>query len=315
VTAPLKTAEQPLWLLKNVCVVDIGTDPNAAMNFYNRKVDLTRTGLTAADLRNAALPAFEASKQRQLTYLNGQIAQVTARLAALRRAAGTRPPPEADGLDRQLAGLQQQLAAETGRVLAPIDPASVSAGAALSFLGTMIRLKAYEDQGITQEQQAVLDGFGTLDTPQVLAAYRPRPLAGLWATPPFLHNGSVPTLYHLLSPASERPATFLVGSRDFDPNHVGLVLPENGATNGATFDTSLPGNSNKGHEFNTGYVPWTPASPPQNGLIGPLLSPEDRLAIIEHLKIRNDDTDGPQTPSYPDWNTDCKLPTLATSRR
>jgi len=312
VTAPLKGPDQPLWLLKNICVDEIGTDPNAAMNFYNRKVNLTRTGLTADDLRRVALPAFEASKQRQLTYLNGQIAQVTAKLTALRRAAGTKASPDADYLDQQLASLQAQVAKETVRSLAAIDPASISAGAALSYLGTMIRVKAYEDQGITREQQAVWDGFGTLDTPQVLAAYRPRPLAGLWATPPFLHNGSVPTLYHLLSPVAERPATFLVGSRDFDTNHVGLVLP--GATNGATFDTSLPGNSNKGHEFNNGYVKWTPENPPTNGIVGPLLAPEDRLAIIEHLKVRNDDTDGPQDYEWPDW-TVCKPPaTLATSR-
>ncbi|NJK89907.1 MAG: hypothetical protein HC923_11290 [Myxococcales bacterium] len=32
-------------------------------------------------------------------------------------------------------------------------------------------------------------------------------LAGIWATAPFLHNGSVPTLYDLLSPEAERPAT------------------------------------------------------------------------------------------------------------
>jgi len=90
------------------------------------------------------------------------------------------------------------------------------------------------------------------------------------------------------------------------------VLP--GATNGATFDTSLPGNSNKGHEFNNGYVKWTPENPPTNGIVGPLLAPEDRLAIIEHLKVRNDDTDGPQDYEWPDW-TVCKPPaTLATSR-
>ena len=94
---------------------------------------------------------------------------------------------------------------------------------------------------------------------------------------------------------------FRSGSRDFDPEHVGLVLPENGATNGDTFDTSLPGNSNKGHEFNNGYVKWTAMNPPTNGIVGPLLSPDDRLAIIEHLKVRNDDTDGEPGYGYPDW--------------
>jgi hypothetical protein len=53
----------------------------------------------------------------------------------------------------------------------------------------------------------------------------------VWATAPFLHNGSVPTLEDLFRPASERPVTFSRG--DF------------------VVDTTLPGNSNQGHEFGT----------------------------------------------------------------
>jgi hypothetical protein len=52
-------------------------------------------------------------------------------------------------------------------------------------------------------------------------AYRARPLGGLWATPPFLNNGSVPNLYALLSPEAERPRVFYIGSREFDPEKVG----------------------------------------------------------------------------------------------
>jgi hypothetical protein len=47
------------------------------------------------------------------------------------------------------------------------------------------------------------------------------------------------------------------------------------------------------------YKPWKDGDPPSGGLIGPLLSREDRLAIIEHLKVRNDDRDGPQEPHVP----------------
>ena len=39
--------------------------------------------------------------------------------------------------------------------------------------------------------------------------YKVRPLNGIWATPPYLHNGSVPTLYALLSPVEERPKKFI----------------------------------------------------------------------------------------------------------
>jgi hypothetical protein len=126
--------------------------------------------------------------------------------------------------------------------------------------------------------------------------YRTASLTSIWATAPFLHNGSVPTIYDLLSPVSERPKTFRVGSREYDPVKLGLKLPTEGYW---VFDTSRDGNHNTGHEFNTGYKPWKEGDPPARGLIGPLLSHEDRLAIIEHLKVRNDDVDGPQEPHVP----------------
>jgi hypothetical protein len=278
-TAPLKSATQPLWLLKNVCLPEIGTDQNTAQNFYNRTVDLTKTGMTAADMKAAALPALQELTKRQTTYYDTLVAGAKARLAAARPADKAAAETDLKTVSDERASRLADLATDLKK-LDSIDPKRVPAGQALSFLGTMIRDKAYHEAGKSPAEQDALDGFGMLDTPQVLAAYRPRPLAGLWATPPFLHNGSVPTLFHLLSPVVERPSTFLVGSRDFDTNHVGLVLPENGATNGDTFDTSLPGNSNKGHEFNNGYVKWTAANPPTNGIVGPLLSPDDRLAII-----------------------------------
>jgi hypothetical protein len=65
-----------------------------------------------------------------------------------------------------------------------------------------------------------------------------------------------------------------VGSKRFDPVKVGYDTAE---MSGATlFDTSKPGNSNSGHEFKEGPI--------GNGVIGPLLSPDDRMAIIEYLK-------------------------------
>ncbi len=51
--------------------------------------------------------------------------------------------------------------------------------------------------------------------------YKARPLNGIWATPPYLHNGSVPNLYALLSPVAERPKRFYLGNREYDPVNVG----------------------------------------------------------------------------------------------
>ncbi len=80
--------------------------------------------------------------------------------------------------------------------------------------------------------------------------YKARPLNGIWATAPYLHNGSVPTLWDLLNPTKERPAVFFVGSRDFDPKKVGLTTKE--VPNSFRFNTSAQGNWNNGHEFGTG---------------------------------------------------------------
>ena len=108
---------------------------------------------------------------------------------------------------------------------------------------------------------------------QAPLAYKVRPLDGIWATPPYLHNGSVPTLYDLLSPVSERPKTFYSGSREFDPVKVGLITdPAPGLTR---FDTSKPGNLNIGHEF---------SNTPGPGVIGRLIQPDERKAIVEYLK-------------------------------
>ncbi len=99
-----------------------------------------------------------------------------------------------------------------------------------------------------------------------LAAYKARPLNGIWATGPYLHNGSVPTLYHLLLPASQRPVEFAVGQLEFDPVKVGHRHDAQDPQAPYIYDTRLPGNSNQGHEFGT----W--------------LGEEQRLQLLEYLK-------------------------------
>jgi hypothetical protein len=76
-------------------------------------------------------------------------------------------------------------------------------------------------------------------------SYKGRPLNGIWATAPYLHNGSVPSLAQLLLPPSQRITKFYLGSREFDPVNVGFITSK---TPGAfLYDTTLPGNSNEGH--------------------------------------------------------------------
>lgn len=86
-------------------------------------------------------------------------------------------------------------------------------------------------------------------------SYKARPLDGIWATGPYLHNGSVPTLYDLLLPPNapagkpHRPAEFWVGSREFDPERVGYRSDQ--SPDAFRFDTSKKGNHNTGHLYGT----------------------------------------------------------------
>ena len=57
--------------------------------------------------------------------------------------------------------------------------------------------------------------------PAVAAPPQSRVLNGIWATAPYLHNGSVPNLWELFKPARDRRTNFMVGSPVFDPKNVG----------------------------------------------------------------------------------------------
>jgi cytochrome c5 len=118
--------------------------------------------------------------------------------------------------------------------------------------------------------------------------YRARPLNGVWATAPYLHNGSVPSLYWLLKPAAERPTKFCIGARDFDPEQVGyrVVAGESPSCNkgespfSTTDDDGKPihGNSVLGHSLEGTPGPGKP------GVIGRLLTEQERFDLIEYLK-------------------------------
>ena len=76
-----------------------------------------------------------------------------------------------------------------------------------------------------------------------LRAYKGRSLNGIWATAPYLHNGSVPTLWDLLNPVEKRPKSFKIGVREFDPVNVGFK------NDGDNFNTIQRGNFNTGHDY------------------------------------------------------------------
>ena len=86
--------------------------------------------------------------------------------------------------------------------------------------------------------------------------YVARPLEGIWATAPYLHNGSVPTLDDLLKPEDERPICFPVGHREYDPVKLGYVseftkVPPAEHSRFFVYDTRIAGNCNRGHRYGT----------------------------------------------------------------
>lgn len=105
--------------------------------------------------------------------------------------------------------------------------------------------------------------------------YLAQPLRGIWASAPYLHNGSVPTLYHLFNP-KERPKVWKRDENGYDQKRVGVAvveekdkLPEglNTRQQREYYDTSRPGASAAGHLF------------PDE-----LLKPDEKTAVIEYLK-------------------------------
>lgn len=149
----------------------------------------------------------------------------------------------------------------------------VPAGAFLFMLQGALAETALSKVKLTEAETANLHGYREPSSWRPQGVYKAAPREGVWATPPFLHNGSVPNLYEMLIPAKERTKKFYIG-REFDPVKVGLdTTPAPGKF---VMDTTLLGNSNAGHSFEDG--------PRGNGVIGPLLTDEQRWAIVEYLK-------------------------------
>jgi hypothetical protein len=122
--------------------------------------------------------------------------------------------------------------------------------------------------------------------------YRARPLNGVWATAPYLHNGSVPSLYWMLKPAAERPKQFCMGARDFDPEQVGFRVAAGGERSCKTGETlfsmtesdgkAINGNSVLGHSLEAAQ--GQDKHTYKNGVIGRTLTDDERYDLIEYLK-------------------------------
>ena len=118
--------------------------------------------------------------------------------------------------------------------------------------------------------------FGELARAAPALGYIAPPLDGVWATAPYLHNGSIPTIEVLLD-SDQRPTywTRSFDSKDYDPQSLGwnftaLEYGKDGAADWEEekriYDTTLTGYSNQGHTF------------------GDVLNDDERTAVLEYLK-------------------------------
>jgi hypothetical protein len=112
---------------------------------------------------------------------------------------------------------------------------------------------SYADSHVPADQLGKFDWPQGMVRWQTTRCYVARPLISIWATAPYLHNGSVPTLYHLLLPARDRPKLFMVGQREFDPGKLGHVIeigkiPPAQVLSLFEINATAGGNLNIGHE-------------------------------------------------------------------
>ncbi|CAH0990617.1 hypothetical protein SIN8267_00711 [Sinobacterium norvegicum] len=175
------------------------------------------------------------------------------------------------------------------------DGANISFALALGAIVEASIEAGYQSLGLNAVMQAELSG----NRPNCLQAglhYKARPLNGIWATPPYLHNGSVASLRDLICPTNgQRPELIRLGNLGYDIANIGLSQPESlGQTAASNYDekgyflldTSIEGNSNSGHHFSSQYDDQKPYYQQPKGIIGPLLNDrqcDDLLAYVKML--------------------------------
>jgi len=156
------------------------------------------------------------------------------------------------------------------------------AAAAFTILERLKR-QYYVQNAVPEQTQAEWEGRSRRPAPRMRSTladadkyadsrggrvYPAKPLAGIWATAPYLNNGSVANMWDLLTAPESRPTKFSLGSREYDSEKLGYVTSPNPTSPAPAweFDTTKPSNSNAGHVYGT------------------RLPDDDKWALIEFLK-------------------------------
>lgn len=181
------------------------------------------------------------------------------------------------------------------------DGANISFGYALAATVEHAINAWFNDNGLSDPDLQNQIKEGRPNCIQAGMGYKARPLNGVWATPPFLHNGSVATLRDLICPTNgKRPTYIQLGSLTYDIKNMGILQPDGYESTAKKIlskgklyddqgyfilDSTVNGNLNMGHHFSKEYDTSKHYSEQKSGVIGPELSPAQCDAILEYLKI------------------------------
>jgi hypothetical protein len=187
-----------------------------------------------------------------------------------------------DSREVNLLSRQVKTGVLEGAVIFPGKLPLKAIDSALSVLDTVVCgtiIQHYQPVELNIEKSEDLSDIGGLDdlkeipqksTPTATLdfPYESRVLQGIWATAPYLHNGSVQSLTELLTPAAKRITEFKVGNA-YDVDKVGLAVEQskfNFTLKTTDCSNRNSGNSRCGHDYGTTFTA------------------KEKKALIEYLK-------------------------------
>jgi mono/diheme cytochrome c family protein len=178
------------------------------------------------------------------------------------------PPPFPTLVNQALAGRGKELFGENCAACHTKGGARTGTAIPLQDIGTDPEHVKTWSQRDADRMNTVTRTLGVRGAEmQAAQGYVAKPLIGVWLLGPYLHNGSIPTLWDLLSPPDLRPPVFYRGYTVLDLDKIGFVATGPQATaRGFRFDTAEQGNGNGGHSYGTD------------------LPEPDKRALIEYMK-------------------------------
>lgn len=283
--------------------VNAGQVSAALLQLRNRDLSFRTFPLPlGADLPEMDVPAWWLLKKKRTMYIDGRTDARSVR-TNMQFTLGDLTLDELKKLEPTFRDIREYfLSLEPPKYPFPIDSAKAEAGRAVFEKACSKCHGTYGPDGSYPNVVVGLDRIGTdpvrarglskglvahyngtwlgeehpADEDPEVVGYQAPPLDGIWATAPYLHNGSVPTVRALLK-SDERPGRFRrpssTGFEHYDRDRLGWKAeaveespPLHDPASKWIYDTSRRGLGNGGHTF------------------GDSLSEADRMTIIEYLK-------------------------------